>query len=208
MRFRPARKVLTGFALAIAMGVIASPVLATTTASGETMLGQSSIEPAFDANGRVIYLLTPAKAVINANSHNTAPLYVIMYPTSAKDLVGTMQCAHQPQDNCPDHGPLLAGLAKGSEPSVYGAGVWGHDHLLAAPGNGGDFNVNWLPVAVLFKDSATADNHVTTLDGLDALIAAKKVDLIELPPATFHCSVVAAAVYNNGTPVTPAPGLP
>lgn len=177
--------------------------------TGETQLGQSLIEPAYnDADGSFVYLLTPMHASINPNSHNTAPLYVIMYPTSAAAAVGTVNCQHQPMDNCPDHGPLLAGLAKSRMPSVYGKGVWGHDHLLAAPGSGGDFNILWEPIAVLFTNSAAANTHITTLDQLHNAETNKDVFEIPLPQATFHCSVNPAAPYNNGTPVPPAPPVP
>jgi hypothetical protein len=177
--------------------------------TGETQLGQSLIEPAYnDANGSLIYLLTPSGAHVHPNDHNTAPLYVIMYPTSAAAAIGTVNCQHQPADNCPDHGPGLAGLAKQVMPSVYGSGVWGHDHILAAPGSGGDFNVLWEPIAVLFTNAAAATTHITTLDQLRTAEANDDAIEIPLPQATFHCSVVSVAPYNNGTPVTPAPPLP
>jgi hypothetical protein len=111
-------------------------------------------------------------------------------------------------DNCPDHGLQLAGLAKSAQPAVYGNGVWGHDHLLAAPGSGGDFNILWEPIAVLFTSAAAANTHITTLAQLHMAEAHSQVIEIPLPPATFHCSVVPAAPYNNGTPVPPAPPLP
>jgi hypothetical protein len=177
--------------------------------TGETQLGQSLIEPAYnDADGTLIYLLTPLNAPVHPNIHNTAPLYVIMYPTSAANVIGTVNCQHQPMDNCPDHGPLLAGLAIQTIPAVYGGGVWGHDHILAAPGSGGDFNILWEPIEVLFTNSAAAKTHITTLAQLHAAEISSDVMEIPLPPATFHCSVVPAASYNNGTPVPPAPPAP
>jgi hypothetical protein len=183
----------------------AAPALPT----GETQLGQSLIEPAYnDADGSFVYLLTPLHAPVHPNSHNTAPLYVIMYPTSAASAIGTVNCQHQPMDNCPDHGPLLAGLAEQVMPAVYSGGVWGHDHILAAPGSGGDFNILWEPIAVLFTSTSAANTHITTLDQLHAAEAHSDVIEIPLPQATFHCSVVPAAPYNNGTPVPPAPPVP
>ncbi len=186
--------------------------------TGENALGQSLIEPAYNdaANGGLVYLLTPSNPPIYSNSHNTAPLYVIMYPTSAASSIGTVNCQHQPMDNCPDHGPLVAAIAKGvlpgfpdpGEPAVYGGGVWGHDHILAAPASGGDFNIDWLPIEVLFTNTAAATEHITTLAQLREAEADGDAREIPLPPATFHCSVVPAATYNSGTPVTPAPPLP
>lgn len=196
--------------LALLLVVNASGVAhaAASLPSGETVNGQSVLEPAYnDANGSLIYLNTPSGPV-HPNAHNTAPLYVIMYPTSAAGSIGTVNCQHQPMDNCPDHGPLLAGLAKQAVPAVYSGGVWGHDHILAPPGSGGDFNVLWEPIAVLFTNAAAANTHITTLAQLRAAETNGDAFEIPLPQATFHCSVVPASVYNNGTPVTPAPPLP
>jgi hypothetical protein len=175
--------------------------------TGEVTLGQATIEPAYnDIDGTLIYLLTPNKAHENANAaHAVAPLYLIMYPTSAAGLAGTVNCQHQPADNCPDHGPAVSGLAQAAVPSVYSAGVWGHDHLVAAPPSppaAGDFNIAWEPVVVLFTSTA-AVTRITTMSQLNAAFLAGKVTAIPLPQATFHCSVTAAATYRNGTPVPP-----
>jgi hypothetical protein len=197
---------LLALLLAVSAGGVAH---AAALPTGETQLGQSVIEPAYnDADGSFVYLITPLHPTVHPNTHNTAPLYVIMYPTSAARAVGTVNCQHQPMDNCPDHGPLLAGLAESAVPSVYGNGVWGHDHLLAAPGSGGDFNILWVPIAVLFTNAAAANTHITTLDQLRNSEAQHNAFEIALPAATFHCSVNPAAPYNNGTPVPPAPPLP
>jgi hypothetical protein len=208
-------------ALAATMAVIGGPAAgAASLPSGEVSIGNfptggSVLEPAYnDADGSMIYLSTPAGPAVHPNSHNVAPLYVIVYPTSAAGAIGTVNCQHQPADNCPDHGPTVAAVAKGltpfdpGEPGVYGGGVWGHDHILAAPASGGDFNIIWLPIAVLFTNSAAAKEHITTLAALRAAEARGDAREIPLPPATFHCGVVAAAVYNHGTPLPPAPPLP
>jgi len=110
-----------------------------------------------------------------------------------------------PAENCPDHGPAVAGLAQALEPGVYGGGVIGHDHLMAGPGSHGDFNVAWVPTLVLFTPGA-AITHITTLAQLNALIASGDVITVPLdgtngfPNLTFHCSVVTAAVYAQGRP--------
>ncbi len=209
----PVRVLVTMLATTLAMifGPVAS---AASLPSGEVSIGNwptggSVLEPAYnDADGSLIYLSTPANAAVHPNSHNTAPIYLPMYPTSAASSIGTVNCQHQPMDNCPDHGPLLAGLAESAVPSVYGGGVWGHDHILAAPGSGGDFNILWLPIVVLFTNPAAANTHITTLAQLRAAEQAGNAFEIALPPAIFHCSVVPAAPYNNGTPLPPAPPLP
>lgn len=202
----PARSPLLALLLVMTAGGVAHAAAPLPT--GEMLHGHSVLEPAYnDADGSLIYLNTPSGPV-HPNEHNTAPLYVIMYPTSAASSIGTVNCQHQPMDNCPDHGPALAGLAESAVPTVYGAGVWGHDHILAAPGSGGDFNVLWVPIEVLFTNAAAANTHITTLAQLRAAEANGDAFEIALPQATFHCSVVSASVYNNGTPVTPAPPLP
>ena len=195
------------------LAIVAQVAVADTLPTGERQLGQSILEPAYnDLDGTLTYLLTPIKAPEKANEHAIAPLYVIMYPTAVAGVIGTVNCQHQPMDNCPDHGPALAGLAEATVPGVYGAGVWGHDHVLTAPPGapnaGGDFNVAWIPVAVLFTDARFASNHITTLSQLNAAIAAGQVMTIPLPAATFHCSAVASPPYDHGTPVPPAPPLP
>jgi hypothetical protein len=170
--------------------------------SGERINGQSTLEPAYDdMTGNQIYLNTPNNAHLNANPRAWAPLYVVEYPKDA--TVGTLQCAHIPADNCPDHGPLIAGVAASIMPSVYGAGALGHDHLLAAPGSGGDFNIAWEPYLVLFTNAAAANTHITTLAQLQWALNSGNAISVPLPQATFHCSVVSGAVYDHATPVTP-----
>jgi hypothetical protein len=200
------RAVLLGATLSTA--VLAGPV-----PSGEVTFAENRVEPAYDGrDGSFAFLLTPENARENANAHAVAELYIIMYPTQSAAAVGTMICQHQPMDNCPDHGPTLAGLAMAMIPGVYGNGVWGHDHLISAPpapGHDDDgFHVAWMPVAVLFKTAEAAANHVTTLSQLDAARAAGQVMEIPLPPATFHGGVVPAGIYERGTPIPPAPPLP
>jgi hypothetical protein len=122
--------------------VLRSGSAAAATPSGEVIVGQSVIEPAYnDVTGATTYVMTPMNAPEHANGAATAPFYVPIYPTSVN--VGTLQCAHVPQDNCPDHGPKLAALAESVVPSVYGVGVAGHDHMFAPPASGGDFNIAW-----------------------------------------------------------------
>jgi len=182
--------------------------------SGEVQLGQSIVEPAYnDANGNLVYLLTPIHPPLKLKSTTPlAPLYLIVYPNSVAGAIGTVNCAHQPVDNCPDHGPAFAGLAEAMQPSVYPAGgVWGHDHILAAPPapppTGGDFNQAWEPIAVLFTDTIHI-THITTLSELTAAENAGYVQFIPLLAESFHCSVVAASVFDQGTPLPPAPNTP
>jgi hypothetical protein len=174
--------------------------------SGERQLGRTIIEPAYDdATGKLIYLNTPMGAPFpsKSNPHAWAPLYLIVYPSAAADFVGTMNCQHEGGDNCPDHGPEIAGLAEGAVPGVYGDGVWGHDHLLDAPG-GSEFNVAWHVIVVLFTNPEAAKTHITTEEGLDAVLDAGDAITIDTP-IVFNCSVVPAAPYNRATPLPSVP---
>lgn len=190
-------------------------VLGDSLPTGEVVFGRSQIEPAYDdLTGNLMYLLTPlgTPVVDPTNIHGVAPLYIIVYPTSAGSSIGTVNCQHQPMDNCPDHGPEIAGFAEGNMPSVYGGGVWGHDHIgtghPSTPPAGGDYNTAWVPTVVLFKDAVTANTHVTTLAQLNNLITNQKVTVTPLWAATFQCSPVSVKVYNLGTPVASAPPVP
>ena len=174
-----------------------------TQPSGERQFGQSSVEPAYDdQTGATIYLLTPDKAPFpsKSNAHAVAPLYLVEYPPGT--TVTGFDCAGIP-GNCPDHDAEVAGAAVGMMPSVYGtnvAAVPGHDHLVSPPASGGDFNVAWEVVEVLFTNKAAANTRLTTEAAIDTAVAhhdAIKVDL----GFAFHCSVVPATVYWKGTPV-------
>jgi len=204
------RKLFAWTALAMA-SVLAVPASAvgSTLPSGQVVVGNKTIEPAYDdTTGQLVYLSTPMGTQqggqVHANAHNSAPLYLPMYP--AASTVGTLNCQHLPMDNCPDHGPLVAGIAQGAVPAVYGDGVLGHDHLVGIASTGGDFNVTWVPVLLLFTPAATTqemNTHITTLTQIHALEAEGHMFEIPLPPAAFKCASVSAAVYNHGTPVTP-----
>jgi hypothetical protein len=113
-----------------------------------------------------------------------------------------MNCAHEGGDNCPDHGPVFSDLAQSVMPSVYGDGVWGHDHIMDSPG-GSEFNVTWQIVVVLFTNAEAANTHITTEAQLDAAIEAGDAFTIETP-TIFHCNLVSAATYNRATPVPSA----
>jgi len=170
--------------------------------SGERQLGQTIIEPGYDdRTGKLIYVMTPEGAPFpsHANAHAISPLFLVVYPNSAAASVGTMNCAHEGGDNCPDHGPGIADLAQATVPSVYGNGVWGHDHIMDGPG-GSDFNVTWQVVVVLFTNPAAANAHITTEAQLDAAIDAGDAFTIETP-TIFHCNLVSAATYARATPI-------
>lgn len=172
--------------------------------SGERILGQSAIEPAYnDVTGTsLVYLLTPIKSPFptHTSPRAVAPLYLVEYPPGS--TVGTMNCMGVP-GNCPDHDGEVATVATTMMPSVYGTdptAVPGHDHLVAPPASGGDFNVAWEVIEILFTNTAAANTRLTTEAAVDDAIT--RGDAIEVDLGfAFHCSVVPARVYLNGTPV-------
>jgi hypothetical protein len=182
----------------------AIPQAAAAVPSGEVTFGQSVVEPTYNGlDGSFSFLLTPNHRHLNPNAP-LAEIYLIMYPTEVSGTIGPVICAHQPLDNCPDHGPLLAGLAEAMS-TVYANGVWGHDHIADMPTaphlGGGEFEVNWLPIMVLFNSLDTASTHFTTTAQVEEAEALGLITEVPLPPASFHGSPVSAAVYANGTPV-------
>jgi hypothetical protein len=193
-----------GLTLWLAMGLSVAGAAGAQIPSGERHLGKTVIEPGYDdRTGELIYIMTPEGAPLpsHANAHAVSPLFLIVYPSSAAGSVGTMNCAHQDGDNCPDHGPMFSDLAKFSMPSVYVNGVWGHDHIMDGPG-GSDFDVNWQIFVVLFTSAQAANTHITTEAQLDAAIETGDAFTVETP-IVFHCNLVSAAVYARGTPVPP-----
>ena len=201
-------------ASALVTGLSVLPAGASSLPSGERLVGGTPshggtvLEPVYDdMTGLIRYVSTPRGAPnpVNSNPVAAAPFYLPVYP--AGSTVGvTLNCQDVPAENCPDHGPAVAGLAQALEPGVYGGGVIGHDHLMAGPGSHGDFNVAWVPTLVLFTNSAAANTHITTLAQLNAMIASGDVKTVPLdgtngfPNLTFHCSVVSAAAYARGVP--------
>jgi hypothetical protein len=170
--------------------------------SGERQLGETVIEPAYDLRtGELTYIMTPQRGPSppKADAGTQAPLYLVVYPNAVAGYVGTMNCAHEGGDNCPDHGPTIASIAQSTVPAVYGNGVWGHDHVLDGAG-GSDFSVTWHAVVVLFTNLAAAATHVTTAAQLDAAIDAGDAMTIEIP-VVLHGNLVSGATYARGEPV-------
>ncbi|HKS79738.1 MAG TPA: hypothetical protein VJQ07_12815 [Gaiellaceae bacterium] len=178
--------------------------------SGSFSGGGGTIEPAYDdATGTLVYLQTPNGPPVHPPKKidpstgmpiNVAPIYLPMYPVGSGIDPATLNCAHVPADNCPDHGPLLAAVAASIMPNVYGGGVVGHDHLVGIASTGGDFNILWEPVLVLFTNPGAATTHITTLAQINNAVANHDAIEVPIPPATFHCSSVSAAAYWRGTP--------
>lgn len=181
----------------------------TTAPTGERIVGNAAIEPAYNADsGQLMYLLTPIKAPLpsHANAHAVSPLYLVEYPQgSAAAGGGHFNCEGVP-GNCPDHSGLVAQVAVDNVPSVYGtnsANVPGHDHVADPPGKP-DFNIAWEVVEVLFTPQGladgAADTRLTTDGQIEAAVDAGDAMAIDLGFA-FNCNVVPESLYWRGTPV-------
>jgi hypothetical protein len=169
--------------------------------SGTFVGGGGTIEPAYNGdNGQLVYLSTPNGAQAHPNDHNVAPLYLVVYPVGSGIDPASLNCAHVPADNCADHGPAVSQAAEQIENTVYGGGVIGHDHVVGIAHTGGDFNVLWEPVLVLFTNSDAATHHLTTTQAIADAFAAKNVTEIGLPALDFHCASVSGATYAHATP--------
>ncbi|MGB6974382.1 MAG: hypothetical protein WBD67_06845 [Terracidiphilus sp.] len=201
--------------LSVAATLLGAPIAAMAQ-SGQTATGQTLTEAAFDdANGSVVYLLTPNKAPFpaKANQHAVAPLYMVVYPVSSTIDADTLNC--QPT-NCshlevlpfpvPDYG-VLAGSNQacidfnGSQPC---SPVKGHDHLVGIAKTGGDFNVDWQLDLVIFNHHAFLDGainqRVTTLDQIQALLVDGDA-FLAIPGIDFNCSSVSQSTYYRGSPL-------
>jgi hypothetical protein len=201
-----------GVALLAVLGFVGYATVANAQ-SGQTALGQSTVEPAINyADGSTVFLLTPDKSPFpsKANPRATAPLYIPMYPGSSTIDPTSLNC--QPS-NC-DHLNVLPFPAPGypnggATCTNYGfpAGacslVVGHDHLIGVPPTG-DFNVAWHVVLVVFTPKAFSDgainNRILTLR--EIADAVTNGDAFEADtPITFNCSIVSSTVYFRGVPL-------
>jgi hypothetical protein len=180
-------------------GIAAATAAADPIPSGERLMGQSVLEPVYDDEqaGVIGFVSTPLHAPMKANPRAWSPFYVPVYPVGS--TVGTVLCKHIPVDNCPDHGPEVAGAAAAIMPAVYGGGVIGHDHLMDFPG-GADFDIAWEPILVLFTSKAAANEHLLTDAEIEAAVARGAAIEVPAPALTFHCQAVAAAVWARATP--------
>src|SRR6476659_7982537 len=148
--------------------------------TGEREVGNSAIEPAYNADtGTLLYLKTPEKSAFptHTSPHAVSPLFLVEYPPGS--TVGTLNCEGVP-GNCPDHNGLVAGVATSNMPDVYGTDptvVPGHDHIVDPPG-APDFNVAWEVIEVLFTSKAAANTHLTTDTAIEQAVTAH--DAIEI----------------------------
>lgn len=189
--------------------VAAAPSTADSIPSGTRTLAQSAVEPVYNDEqaGQIGYIKRPLNTAQPVNSNPTAwaPFYLVVYPVGST-AASVYLCMHLPVDNCPSHGPAVAAFAQATYPTVYGAGVIGHDHLMDFPG-GSDFNVAWEPMWVLFTPKGAADGaineHVLTDAQIDALVASGDAKVFPRPAKTFICASVPERLYDMATPDVP-----
>jgi hypothetical protein len=200
-------RLLVTLGVALSVGLVGTSASADGFPSGETVHGQTAVEPAYNSSdGSLVYLLTPVKAPFptHTNRHAVAPLLLVEYPPGTSFDV-PFNCEGVP-GNCPDHGGLVATVATENQPDVYGTdptALPGHDHLVAPPGTPGEFNVAREVIEVLFTPRAVADHaitHLTTRAAVDAAVVNGYAVTVDLGFA-LHGSVVSAAAYDVGTPV-------
>jgi hypothetical protein len=195
------RKIMAAglLALTLAAATIGGVAVASGVPSGQRVLGQSVVEPVYDADnaGAIGFISTPQHAGLHSDAEAQAPLYLPVYPSGS--TVGQLICPHTPVDTCPDHGPGIAGVAQAMEPGVYGAGVIGHDHVAQLRGAG--FHVALEPIVVLFTSRAAADEHLTTRAAIGAAITRGDAIAVPLEAAALHGEQVSHRVWNLANPV-------
>ena len=168
--------------------------------SGMRALGQTTIEPAVDyANGSETFLLTPNTGPFCGGpptctspqppfSSVSAPLYLVLYPDSSTVPASSLNCT---PTNC-NHAQI--------------PGMKGHDHLVGLARTGGDFNVPWHVIAIVFTGvNPDAQNHrILTMDALTTELGDHEVAQVDTG-IYFMCSRVSATTYLHATPLTFTP---
>lgn len=190
----------TEYQVEMPAGAVATASAAGSIPSGERLAGQSVLEPVYNDEraGVIGFVSTPVHAPLKANPRAWSPFFVPVYPVAS--TVGPLLCQHTPTENCPDHGPGIAGAAAAIMPSVYGGGVAGHDHLMDFPG-GADFDIAWEPILILFTSTAAANEHLFTDAQIEAAVERGDAIKVPVPQEAFHCEAVSAAVWARGTPL-------
>jgi hypothetical protein len=197
--------------LALAAAMCAAAFAADSFPTGQRQLGQTIVEPAYAQDGTFTFLMSPKNASDQGANRAMSPVYIVVYPTDVSTTIGPVNCFHQPEDNCPEHGPGITAFAQATMPNVYKPnGVYGHDHVVVSHPDSGspDFSVTRLPIVALFTTPNAAFEHITTLDQLNTAVSDGRVKLFPLTPAAFHGSTVSADVFNRATPLPSVPSIP
>jgi hypothetical protein len=201
----------TKLKLALAVTACAAGFAADSFPSGQRQIGQAIVEPAYAQDGTFTYLMSPINASDSGANRAMSPVYIVVYPTDVSTTIGPVNCFHQPEDNCPEHGPGITAFAQANMPNTYKPnGVYGHDHIVVShpDSDSPNFSVTRLPIVALFTTPNAAFEHITTLEKLNAAVSDGRVKLFPLAPAAFHGSTVSAAVFQNATPLASVPSIP
>lgn len=184
--------------------------------SGQSVTRGGLIQVALDGEtGKTVFILTPKKTPqpTHTNAAAQAPIYLVAYPTTSDIPADHLDCT---VTNCKGLNvlPFLDsdyGAASDAACAKFNGGkpcsaVEGHDHIVGTPFTGGDFNVAWHKVLVIFTtkgfDDDAIDTRITSVAQLEGLEANDEVKLIRVPASSFNCSLVPETVYDLGTPVT------
>ena len=168
--------------------------------SGMRAMGQATIEPAVDySTGLETFLMTPNNGPFCGGAPScptpqppfssvSAPLYLVLYPDSSTVPASSLNCT---PTNC-DHAQF--------------PGIKGHDHLVGLASTGGDYNVPWHVIGVVFTGvNPDAQNHrILNMDTLQAELLDHEVATVDTH-IYFMCSRVSATPYLHATPLTFTP---
>jgi hypothetical protein len=204
---------LTGL---IVLSILLGPLQVSAAAqTGQVALGQSTIEPAVDANtGNTIFLLTPDKSPFPSKANQAAQdtMDIPMYPTDSTISADELDC--QPT-NCdhlhvvpfvpPGYTAASSDVCKKWNGGASCALYKGHDHLVGAASTGGGFNVAWHVKLVIFTakgfDDRAINTRITKWTQLHQLITDGDVTVVDTP-IVFNCQIVSPTTYARGTPLT------
>jgi hypothetical protein len=186
--------------------------------SGQTLTHNGFVQVALDGEtGKTVFIFTPNKAPMptHTNGIAQAPIYLVVYPMDSAIPADHLDCTVY---NCKGLNVLPFGNADYGDlgPSNPACGTFnggndcsevkGHDHIVGTPFTGGDFNVAWKKVLVVFThagfQSGAINTRITSVQQLDGLIADGYVRTIDVPASSFNCSLVPETIYNLGNPVS------
>jgi hypothetical protein len=170
-----------------------------TVFQGEKLQANSVINVLYDwdvgENGPVVYASRPMGPARWPEHNSDQPvnfIYVVVYPVGS--TVTGLMCYDTPNETCPDHGPEISAGAMQANPTVYGGGVLGHDHM--SPQRAAHASATF----VLFTNKAAANTHITTRAQVQAAVAAGNAFILPVPDLTFHNAPVDGRLYELATP--------
>ena len=181
-------------------------------------MAKGFIQVALDGEtGKTVFILTPDKAPAPTptNAAAQAPIYLIAYPVQSTIPADHLDCT---VTNCKGLNVLpfanssygeLSGTSAACEAFNQGkpcSPVEGHDHIVGTPFTGGDFNVAWHKVLVVFTakgfQNKAYNTRITTVNQLEGLLSEGYIKTMDVPSSSFNCNLVPETRYEQGTPVT------